>query len=124
VTIVAITSTLLRTFTHALSLSYIHLAQGRTLFIMVTSDAHESVAATIRDQLHVAMLEQQTLNPPLASWQLHANRSVWYSDDADEQCTADMTPFFEQAALLHLEVLHPKLGHPSSQNRSNAPRRQ
>jgi hypothetical protein len=99
---IAIISTLLHAFTCAHSISYIHIAQARMLFIMVNSDTHESLCATTRDQLYVAMLKQQALNPPLAKWQLHSNRSLWYHD-ATEQYTPDLTLFFRRTSLLDAE---------------------
>jgi hypothetical protein len=50
------------------------------------------------------MLKQQHLNPPLAKWQLHTNRSLWYNDD-NEQYIPDIALFFRNTALFDVEVV-------------------
>jgi hypothetical protein len=84
-------------------ISYIHLPQERTLFVMVNSDVHAIIAATVRDLLYLTLFKQQTLNPLLAKWRLHTCRPVWYND-AEEHYAADVTLFFRIFPLLHLEA--------------------
>ena len=71
---------------------------------MVNSVAHEALCVATRDKFFVAMQKQEALNPSLAKWQLHTNLPIWYHDDADEECTPDMTLVFQNVPLFGTEV--------------------
>jgi hypothetical protein len=66
---------------------------------MVCSDAHEITCVAVCKQLTAAMVKQEGLNPPLAEWELHTNRSRWFND-ANEQYVPDMSLCFRRTALL------------------------
>jgi hypothetical protein len=100
-------------------INYIHIAQERTLIITVSSDAHESVVATIRDLLHGAMDKQHALNPTLTdAWQLRTNRSAWFNNCQDNSYVSNMTLFSQPPQ----SCLHSALGCPPTQGQSHAHR--
>jgi hypothetical protein len=67
---------------------------------MVNSDAHESVAITLRNILDKAIVAQIGVNPSLIkALRVHTNKSVWYSDHQGDHYTADITLFFHSPRL-------------------------
>ena len=73
---------------------------------MTSSSVHELMVVSFFESLLDAIRRQRARNPLLKTplWRVHTNRSSWYQDGGDDQYTADLSIFFDNALLFAIEI--------------------